>query len=121
MADTRPTIPLPNLADDDPDSEQTALQRFVDRSAPRRPYLVRVSGAQVGQTFAIEEDVVEIGRGTSALVRIDEVGVSRVHARLRRLGPEVVIEDAGSANGTFVNGRRIQEPTVLKEGDKVQC
>jgi hypothetical protein len=46
-------------------------------------------------------------------------GVSRRHARIMKQGGLVVIEDMGSINGTFVNGRRLDPylPEVIKDGD----
>jgi hypothetical protein len=51
-----------------------------------------------------------------------EKGVSRRHAKISRRGREVVIEDLGSMNGTFLNGKRLipHFPQVLKSGDEVQ-
>jgi pSer/pThr/pTyr-binding forkhead associated (FHA) protein len=49
-------------------------------------------------------------------------GVSRRHARILKQGGTVVIEDMGSINGTFVNGRRLDPylPEVLNDGDILQ-
>jgi pSer/pThr/pTyr-binding forkhead associated (FHA) protein len=48
-------------------------------------------------------------------------GVSRRHARIMKQGGMVVIEDMGSINGTFVNGKRLDPylPEVLSDGDMV--
>jgi len=47
--------------------------------------------------------------------------LSRKHARFwRAAGGELIVEDLGSANGTFVNGERIDRPAVLSVGDAVQ-
>lgn len=50
-------------------------------------------------------------------------GVSRLHARLYRRGEAWVIEDAGSTNGTFLNGRRVAsgEETLLRDKDRIRC
>jgi len=48
-------------------------------------------------------------------------GVSRLHAVIKRSGQEIVFMDLGSANGTYVNGKRLQ-PNVeqtLKHGDVI--
>src|SRR5262249_28149127 len=45
--------------------------------------------------------------------------VSRQHARIEVDGPRVFIEDLGSKNGTFVNGKRIRGRVALKEGDQI--
>jgi diguanylate cyclase (GGDEF)-like protein len=65
--------------------------------------------------------VLEVGRSPAVGLSLPEVmSVSRKHARLRYAGPVVTIEDLGSTNGTFVNGRPIQGRTVLKSGDRFQ-
>jgi DNA-binding response OmpR family regulator len=61
-----------------------------------------------------------IGRWEDNDIVVDDRWVSRYHARIRREGDHYVVEDLASKNGTFVNGRRITEPTVLSDGDRVQ-
>ena len=46
--------------------------------------------------------------------------ISRHHARIARSGGAFMIEDLGSTNGTFVNGRRISKPEILSPGDRIQ-
>ena len=60
-----------------------------------------------------------VGRTKAAGVLIDDVGVSRRHARLVHDERGVVLADLGSANGTWVNGQRITSPALLRDGDKV--
>ncbi len=45
--------------------------------------------------------------------------VSRLHARIERIGPRYLLHDTGSANGTFINGRRITEPHLLTDRDLI--
>ena len=49
-------------------------------------------------------------------------GVSRWHAKIIRRGNEILIEDRGSINGTFLNGKRLTPhfPEALKSGDELQ-
>lgn len=82
--------------------------------------LTVLTGTAAGQMFRIPEGLSVVGRGSGSQLRIDEEGVSRSHARVRREGASVVVEDAGSRNGTFVNGERIDAPKPLDEGDKIQ-
>ncbi len=51
-----------------------------------------------------------------------EKGVSRRHAKITRRGNEVLVEDLGSVNGTFVNGKRLTPylPHSLHNGDELQ-
>jgi pSer/pThr/pTyr-binding forkhead associated (FHA) protein len=56
-----------------------------------------------------------IGRDPSAAVIIDSTEVSRQHARIIVRPNEVLLEDLGSKNGTFVDGERISRPTPIAE------
>jgi DNA-binding NtrC family response regulator len=64
-------------------------------------------------------DTLLFGRGAEASVVLPSEHVSRTHARLRRVGQLRVLSDAGSRNGTYVNGQAIQE-TPLKLDDVVR-
>jgi hypothetical protein len=60
-----------------------------------------------------------IGRTDTATLWLDDDGVSREHARLVHDARGVVLTDLGSTNGTHVNGKRINEPVLLRDGDVV--
>ena len=76
--------------------------------------------AEAGATFPVEGEVT-LGRGGGCTVPLAfDTFVSQVHARLYRRGGEVYLEDLGSRNGTFVNGRPISSATRLRRGDHVQ-
>jgi ABC-type multidrug transport system ATPase subunit len=61
-----------------------------------------------------------IGRpGGEAKFVLDHPHVSRQHARLVVKEDSVVLQDLGSANGTFVNGKRIAKRVTLSEGDRI--
>jgi diguanylate cyclase (GGDEF)-like protein len=62
-----------------------------------------------------------LGRGKSADVSIpDATSLSRRHASLTYRIESVILEDLGSTNGTYVNDVRIEEPTLLRSGDRFQ-
>lgn len=63
---------------------------------------------------------ITIGRSTDCIVSIPVRWISRKHAVLHRQGGQFVLEDAGSKNGVFVNGRRIVKPHSLTDGDVIQ-
>jgi hypothetical protein len=67
----------------------------------------------------LDQELMTIGRSDSADIKIDGDFVSRIHARVLRIGMDSVIEDAGSKNGTRVNGDLVQRH-VLKHGDLVR-
>lgn len=77
-----------------------------------------VSGPAAGRTVDIDEEVV-IGREDTDLA-IDDVELSRRHAVVRRHANRLQVEDLGSTNGTFVDGNRIAEPTLLGGGAEIK-
>ena len=74
--------------------------------------------------LVLEDREVALRQGENLLGRVEEgvawfesATVSRRHARIRVEGDEVILEDMGSKNGTFVRGERISGPTALFDGD----
>ena len=64
---------------------------------------------------------VEIGRSPTADISLPEVlSISRQHAHVHYRGHRISLEDLGSTNGTYVNGRLIDALTVLRSGDRFQ-
>ncbi len=100
-------------------SVSPAIREVVGRS-PVAPTLSILRGLKAGRVYELLGDSISIGRNSHCdLVLPDEV-VSRNHARLRSREDGISIEDLGSRNGTFVNGKRITEPTKLNDGDYIQ-
>ncbi len=62
-----------------------------------------------------------LGRSRTADVVIDSERVSRIHAVFTRDGLDVLVNDAASRNGTFVNGELITEPRRLASGDEIRA
>lgn len=77
---------------------------------------------RIGTRFSLRPGAaLEIGRSPNAEVSLPEVpSVSRNHSRLEYLVGLVVIRDLGSTNGTYVNDRLIDGPSVLRSGDRFQ-
>jgi len=69
-------------------------------------------------TFADPDELV-FGRNADCSVVVDHHSVSRRHARFRRRGAQIVVEDVGSTNGTLVNGAPITGARRLAAGDVV--
>src|SRR5262249_42604821 len=60
-----------------------------------------------------------IGRTAPAAIVLEGGTVSRRHCEIVRQGPQVVILDLGSTNGTYVNGERISAQIPLSDGDTI--
>lgn len=83
------------------------------------PSLFVIRGNDQGVRFNIEDPVVTVGRDSSNRVQLHDTEVSRRHAELRSKGDVTTLADLGSSNGTYVNGRRVQQQE-LRSGDQVQ-
>ena len=68
----------------------------------------------------LTEGAIEIGRSSEVGIRIDAAGVSRRHARLVINGDQARVEDLGSKNGTFVDGKPVEGTRLLKDGDEIR-
>ncbi len=84
------------------------------------PMLIRQEGEIIKDQWLLEGEQIAIGRDPGCEIVLPSRWISRVHARLRKTGNQLTVEDAGSKNGLFVNGRRILKPHVLLDGDKLQ-
>ena len=72
------------------------------------------------KSYPLTEDHTIIGRATSCTVHIPDPEISRQHVRIVAQGAKMyAVEDLGSTNGTFVNGRRITSLTPLNPDDTV--
>jgi DNA-binding winged helix-turn-helix (wHTH) protein len=70
-------------------------------------------------TWPLEQDVTTLGRSESCDIVIPQSIVSRLHARIELQHDRYVLLDAGSANGTFVNGERIDQGRQLSSNDAI--
>lgn len=79
-------------------------------------------GKRLGSRYRLTpSSSLEIGRSPTAEVSMPEVlSISRQHARLRYEGPNITIEDLGSTNGTYLNGRTLSGVETLRSGDRFQ-
>jgi two-component system, cell cycle response regulator len=107
------------------ESEKTSITSFVklgeDAAKARRlnAYLIVLQGSNVGSMYKIDGPEVLIGRASAAGMRLHDDGVSRRHARIVQKNGELFIEDLESANGTLVNGERVNSQ-LLQDGDKIR-
>ncbi|HEX9441279.1 MAG TPA: FHA domain-containing protein [Roseiflexaceae bacterium] len=87
------------------------------RAAPGILTYRRADGEE--ERIKLRQDVTTLGRSDSCAVVIPLPVISRLHARIELQHDRYMLADAGSANGTFVNGKRIDQPEQLGTGDEI--
>ena len=81
--------------------------------------IVTPDGQSIRHELAAATNV-KIGRSSSSDLVLQDLNVSRLHAEIVRRPEGYFILDSGGKNGTFVNDRRIDQPTPLRPGDRVR-
>lgn len=82
---------------------------------PLAQQLTCQAGPLRGQLFHVV-DTLTLGRDSGCDIVLDDPKVSRYHGKLERKGEAILYQDQGSTNGSFLNGKRVEE-AVLKLGD----
>jgi len=99
------------------EARRTAEAAAAQASVAASRYLTRIDD-ESGVVYMLTAPRIVVGRGKNCDLVVSESYVSGRHALLR-LGPELtVVEDSGSTNGVFVNGRRVRREE-LRDGDVV--
>lgn len=81
--------------------------------------LAILNGDLEGTSVRLEKSTISLGRRTDNDIIIPtDPRISRFHAQLNQRGVDWLLEDLGSANGTFVGQRKIHGPTVIRPGDR---
>ena len=97
-------------------AERMSEQLQEPARAAQRTALLMVDGKRV----VVGSGGATLGRSRQSDVMVDDPNVSRAHAEIRPRGGSWVVADLGSTNGSRLNGRRLDQPTVLKPGDEIE-
>ena len=81
--------------------------------------VVAAMGHEPGTAFDISSGAT-MGRSDGADIRVDDPFASSAHARIFQRGGFMYIEDMGSTNGTYLNGRKLRSAERLKMADSVR-
>ena len=100
--------------------ESDAVKRVREELKSRaKAYVIVIAGPHTGTMYKLERGETVMGRSPGTDLQLQDVGVSRSHARMTAAGGKVFVEDLNSANGTFLNGDRIASVRQLQDGDKI--
>ena len=89
-------------------------------TGPRATLVIHLGTEEGSRVIDLPEAVdVTFGRSRGATITLDHEKVSRMHARIRRTGDTIEVEDLGSRNGTRVNGTKVEGVTRIVHGDEV--
>ena len=83
-------------------------------------FIIIETGPDAGRRFDLRGGSIVIGRDPTNDIVLDDIEVSRKHARLIAQSGGYVIEDMGSTNGTYVDEERIRAMLPLRPGTRVR-
>jgi serine/threonine-protein kinase len=134
----QPVAPMPPPPSPQPQAEtQFASSLSASESTPawsgahlkmkRAPQIERGKMRLRGETaspkdlrFGLVQGKLSLGRDNENDVRLEDHMVSKFHARVYEEAGRFYIDDLNTANGTWVNGKKIREHHALRPGDKIQ-
>jgi len=80
------------------------------------PRLVLLSEGMTGRTYDLTIERTTVGRVDDNAFTIPEASVSSRHCEILMRGPDIVVKDLNSTNGTFINNEQVKDEAVLKAG-----
>lgn len=116
--DPEPEQSLPEPQHEPEPQPEPELEHHKPAVEPDAEALPQSDHAEPGARTSETDDALTIGRSRTNSIVLDDMLVSRRHVRITAEGEGLVLEDLGSRNGTFVNGRRVMR-THLHEGDRI--
>lgn len=122
MSDSRKTGPEDSTEIFRMPSSDSTVPDLMSTMQPQSPTLTIVKGPSTGQTFTLDQDVITLGRDPQNSVFLNDMTVSRHHARMdltQKAAGVYTIEDLGSLNGTWVDGAIVSK-ALLSDGSTVQ-
>lgn len=115
VTDDDSTVDLDAVGEEE---EEGALPSLDDLPEGMGMLVVR-RGPNAGSSYLLDTDVTTAGRHPDSNIFLDDITVSRRHARFVREDEGYRVADIGSLNGTYVNRERVEE-APLRNGDEVQ-
>jgi hypothetical protein len=116
-----PTLlsPSPSRSISDPSTREKTRLYSQERGVSAAGWLYGLSGSSRGRQFKLSHGDNEIGRSSSCSISLNDSELSRRHCLIRISEGRSILYDLASANGTFLNGTLMLEPSVLYDGDEI--
>jgi hypothetical protein len=120
VAPSDPTVAAPSPNAPEVKQGKRAVRAPKGRRGNVGRFVVTEPKATRGSVFAMGEEIT-IGRAATCTIGMpDDSFVSQLHARVYRDAGSTMIEDLGSTNGTYLNGKRVTAPERVTKGDRLQ-
>ncbi|MEY2583495.1 MAG: hypothetical protein QOE09_3344 [Ilumatobacteraceae bacterium] len=115
-----PTVAAPSPVAPDVKQTKRATRASKGRRGNIGRFVVLEPKATRGSAYAIGQEIT-VGRASTCTIGMpNDTFVSQLHARVFRDAGSTMIEDLGSTNGTYLNGKRLATAERLSKGDRVQ-
>jgi hypothetical protein len=75
--------------------------------------------ANAGRRYPLGDEIT-VGRAAGCQVTVDDTYVSQLHARVFTRDGQLLVEDLGSTNGTYLNRVKVSGPMAMQKGDRLQ-
>jgi hypothetical protein len=72
-----------------------------------------------GRSYDLADEMT-VGRANGCQVVLDDNYVSQLHTRIFRRDGQLMVEDLGSTNGTYLNNKKVSGPMAMKPGDRLR-
>jgi two-component system cell cycle response regulator len=93
----------------------------ADEEAKQKPACLLVVGGELnGSIFNLLPGETVVGRNPDCNIALDFSGISRKHFSIQMTDDQAVVSDLGSANGTYLNNQKIEQPSPLKRADIIK-
>lgn len=103
-----------------PAAEEKISEKIQLKVKPLKRSLIVLFPEAPTETIELQQGTYTIGRSEESDLFLNDLTVSRQHAVLAVEKDGVFIEDLGSLNGTFINGKLIDKRATLNDGDVIQ-
>jgi pSer/pThr/pTyr-binding forkhead associated (FHA) protein len=97
--------------------QQTVIRQ--QRLGPEK-LVVQEPSERRGVEFLLSDEMTVGRAGGCGIALTEDTFVSQLHARVFRRDDDIFVEDLGSTNGTYLNGKKVSAASVVRKGDRVQ-